>query len=172
MLDALKKQVGGDHYQSMKIQPAEYILANDLGHYEAAAIEYISRWKVKGGVASLEKARQCLQILIDYQRQQNVKPTEPDDGREQRKLIEWIERKGGVVTAREVQQGNRRYKTAQDAESALQELTKAGYGKSFPVSASPKGGRPSSVFRLDNGHQATVDAARAAEQEAKLDASK
>jgi hypothetical protein len=78
MLDALKKQVGGDHYQSMKIQPAEYILANALGHYEAAAIEYISRWKAKGGVASLEKARQCLQILIDYQRQQNAQT--PDIG--------------------------------------------------------------------------------------------
>ena len=66
MLDALKKQVGGDHYQSMEIQPAQYILANDLGHYEASAIEYISRWKTKGGAASLEKAQQCLQILIDH----------------------------------------------------------------------------------------------------------
>jgi hypothetical protein len=74
MLESLKSQVGGDHYQSMKIQPAEYILANGLGHYEAAAVEYISRWQLKGGIASLEKAQQCLQILIDYQRQQDAKP--------------------------------------------------------------------------------------------------
>jgi hypothetical protein len=74
MLDSLKAQVGGDHYKSMKIQPAEYILANGIGHYEAAAIEYISRWQSKGGIASLEKAQQCLQILIDYRRQQDSKP--------------------------------------------------------------------------------------------------
>ena len=64
MIEALQTQVGGDHYQSMKIQPAEYILANGIGHYEAAAIEYISRWQSKGGIASLEKAQQCLQILM------------------------------------------------------------------------------------------------------------
>ena len=78
MIEALKTQVGGDHYQLMKIQPAEYILANGIGHYEAAAIEYISRWQSKGGIASLEKAQQCLQILIDYQRQQDAQP--PDNG--------------------------------------------------------------------------------------------
>ena len=78
MIEALKTQVGGDHYQLMKIQPAEYILANGIGHYEAAAIEYISRGQSKGGIASLEKAQQCLQILIDYQRQQDAQP--PDNG--------------------------------------------------------------------------------------------
>ena len=168
MLEALKAQVGGDHYKSMKIQPAEYILANGIGHYEAAAIEYISRWKMKGGVASLEKAQQCLQILIDYRRQQNVKPTEPDDG-EQRRLIEWIERKGGSVTAREVQQGHRRYKTAQDAEAALEELAAGGLGY-WESSPTGQRGHPTRRFRLDNGHQATVEAARKAQQEAKYNA--
>ena len=149
MLDSLKAQVGGDHYQSMKIQPAEYILANGIGHYEAAAIEYISRWKMKGGVASLEKAQQCLQILIDYRRQQNVKPTEPDDG-EQRRLIEWIERKGGSVTAREVQQGHRRYKTAQDAEAALEELAAGGLGY---WESSPTGQRGHPTRRMPTAHK-------------------
>ena len=66
MLDALTKQIGGDHYTSMEIQPAEYILANTLGHYESTALEYISRWKEKGGVDSLKKAQHALQILIDF----------------------------------------------------------------------------------------------------------
>ena len=35
--------------------------------------------------------------------------SESDDDRDQRRLIEWIERKGGSVTAREVQQGHRRW---------------------------------------------------------------
>ena len=68
--------------------------------------------------------------------------------REQRRLIEWIERKGGVVTAREVQQGHRQYRTAQDAEAALEELTKAGCGDWEPTPPGPKGGRPSRLFRL------------------------
>ena len=66
MLDALKTQVGGVHYASMKIQPAEFILANNLGKYEGDAIEYISRWKNKNGTEDLRKAQQSLQILIDY----------------------------------------------------------------------------------------------------------
>jgi hypothetical protein len=78
MLEALKTQVGGTHYADMKIQPAEYILANEIGHYEAAAIEYISRWQQKGGLASLQKAQQSLQILIDYVAEQDT--LRPDDG--------------------------------------------------------------------------------------------
>ena len=54
--------------------------------------------------------------------------SESDDDREQRRLIEWIERKGRSVTAREVQQGHRQYRTALDAEAALEGLLKAGCG--------------------------------------------
>jgi hypothetical protein len=53
---------------------------------------------------------------------------ESDNDRDRRRLIEWIERKGGSVTAREVQQGHRQYRTAKDAKSSLEELTKAGCG--------------------------------------------
>ena len=103
MIEALKSQVGGDHYQSMKIQPAEYILANGLGHYEAAAIEYISRWQSKGGTASLEKAQQCLQILIDYRRQQDAQP--PDVGHQ-----------ATVAAARAAQQQAQRNATSEHAQ--------------------------------------------------------
>ena len=46
--------------------------------------------------------------------------SESDDDRDQRRRIEWIERKGGSVTAREVQQGHRRYRTADDADAVAQ----------------------------------------------------
>lgn len=53
-----------------------------------------------------------------------------DEGeRALRQLAEWIDRKGGVVTAREVQQGRRAYQTADSAEAALQSLVEVGYGK-------------------------------------------
>jgi hypothetical protein len=84
--------------------------------------------------------------------------SESDDDRDQRRLIEWIERKGGSVTVREVQQGHRQYRTAQDAEAALGELVKAGYGEWHDALPGPKGGRPSRIFRLSTVSTSTQPA--------------
>jgi hypothetical protein len=84
--------------------------------------------------------------------------SESDDDHDQRWLIEWIERKGGSVTAREVQQGHRQYRTAHEAEAALDELAKAGYGQWDDVPPGPKGGRPSRVFRLSTAATSTQPA--------------
>ena len=81
--------------------------------------------------------------------------SESDDDRQQRRLIEWIDRKGGSVTVREVQQGHRRFGTARDAEAALTELEKAGYGHWHAVPPGPYGGRPSRVFRLSSTSTST-----------------
>jgi len=62
---AMQIQVGGDHYKSLKIQPLEYALANDLGICEHAVIKYVSRWKNKGHVDDLRKARHYIDILIE-----------------------------------------------------------------------------------------------------------
>ena len=59
------EQVGGSHYKTMKIQPLEYALQNDLGICEHAVIKYVSRYKVKGGIQDLEKARHYIDILIE-----------------------------------------------------------------------------------------------------------
>jgi hypothetical protein len=61
----MKAQVGGTHYTSMKIQPVEYILANNIGFIEGCVIKYVSRWKAKGGVQDLEKARHFINLLIE-----------------------------------------------------------------------------------------------------------
>ena len=79
--------------------------------------------------------------------------SESDDDRDQRRRIEWIERKGGSVTAREVQQGHRRYRTAEDADAALGELVAAGNGDWHDVASGQKGGQPSRVFRLSTSTQ-------------------
>jgi hypothetical protein len=62
---ALTAQVGGDHYKAMKIQPAEYIHANNIGFLEGNAIKYVSRWKTKGGKADLLKAIHCIQLELE-----------------------------------------------------------------------------------------------------------
>jgi hypothetical protein len=64
---ALELQVGGDHYKSMKIQPMEYILANNLGWAEGNVIKYVTRHRSKGGKQDLEKAIHMLQLIIDLE---------------------------------------------------------------------------------------------------------
>lgn len=57
-------QIGGNHYLKMKIQPIEYILANDLRFLEGNVVKYVSRYKLKNGVEDLKKAKHCLEMLI------------------------------------------------------------------------------------------------------------
>jgi len=72
---------------------------------------------------------------------------ESDGDGDQRRLIEWIERKGSSVSARDVQQGCRWLRTPGAAEEALAELAKDGYGNWEP-SPARKRGQPTRRFRL------------------------
>jgi hypothetical protein len=60
----MSTQVGGSHYKDMPIQPAEYIIRNNIGWAEGCAIAYLSRWRQKGGVQDLEKAKHTIELLI------------------------------------------------------------------------------------------------------------
>jgi hypothetical protein len=60
-------QVAGNHYKDKAIQPWDYIVANNLGYLEGNIIKYVSRWKDKGGVDDLLKARHYLDKLIETQ---------------------------------------------------------------------------------------------------------
>ena len=68
-------QVGGDHYKKLKIQPVEYILANQMGFCEGAIIKYISRWRDKGGVEDLRKIKQFCEFLIEEELKNTPLPT-------------------------------------------------------------------------------------------------
>ena len=67
-MSALDVQVAGGHYKDLKIQPVEYIHANGIGYFEGNVIKYVSRWRSKGGVADLEKARHYIDLLIELER--------------------------------------------------------------------------------------------------------
>ena len=62
---ALEKQEGGSHYKGYSIQPIEYIHANNIPFAEGSVIKYVTRWRDKGGVADLKKARHFLDLLIE-----------------------------------------------------------------------------------------------------------
>jgi len=64
-LKALDTQVGGKHYKDLKIQPIEYILANDLSYCESNIVKYVTRWKSKNGIEDLKKAQHYIEILIE-----------------------------------------------------------------------------------------------------------
>ncbi|ALV64621.1 DUF3310 domain-containing protein [Campylobacter fetus] len=58
------KQIGGNHYQKMDIQPLEFITKNKLDFCEGNIIKYVCRYKDKNGLEDLLKARHYLDILI------------------------------------------------------------------------------------------------------------
>jgi hypothetical protein len=64
-LNATDHQVAGDHYKKLKIQPIEYILANEMQFCEGAIIKYISRWRDKGGIEDLRKIKHFCDFLIE-----------------------------------------------------------------------------------------------------------
>jgi hypothetical protein len=64
---ALRRQEGGAHYKDLPIQPVEYIHANKVGYFEGNVIKYVTRWRVKGGLEDLRKARHYLDLLIELE---------------------------------------------------------------------------------------------------------
>ena len=63
----LSKQVGGGHYKKYKIQPIEFIHANDLPFIEGNIVKYITRWRDKGGVETLNKIKHYVDLLIELE---------------------------------------------------------------------------------------------------------
>jgi len=62
-MDALKKQVGGNHYKSMAIQPIEFIHGNNIPYIEGCIIKYVCRWRRKNGIEDLDKAIHFIELL-------------------------------------------------------------------------------------------------------------
>lgn len=63
----LNTQVGGAHYKRLPIQPVEYVHKNGIPYIEGNIIKYVTRWRDKGGVADLQKARHYLDLLIEFE---------------------------------------------------------------------------------------------------------
>ena len=64
---ALHTQQGGSHYKDLKIQPIEYIHANNIPFAEGCVIKYMTRWRAKGGIKDLEKAKHFIDLLIELE---------------------------------------------------------------------------------------------------------
>ena len=64
---ALDYQIAGDHYRKFVIQPVEFCYHNNIPYLEATAIKYLCRWRDKGGLQDLEKAKHFIDLLIDFE---------------------------------------------------------------------------------------------------------
>lgn len=60
-------QIAGGHYKDLVIQPIEYIHANGIPFAEGCVIKYVTRWRAKGGIPDLEKARHFIDLLIELE---------------------------------------------------------------------------------------------------------
>lgn len=65
--DPLQKQIGGNHYKDLAIQPAEYCQRNGLRFLESNAIKYITRHGSKGKAQDIRKAIHCLELLLEIE---------------------------------------------------------------------------------------------------------
>ena len=64
-MNPYKKQIGGSHYKKMRIQPSQFINANNLPFAEGNAIKYICRHIHKGGKEDLLKAKHYIDMIIE-----------------------------------------------------------------------------------------------------------
>ncbi len=68
---ALDVQIGGSHYKSLAIQPMEYSIANKLDACQHTIIKYVTRFRDKGGIDDLKKARHTIDLLIEFEGKQS-----------------------------------------------------------------------------------------------------
>ena len=74
---------------------------------------------------------------------------ETNQQRETRKLIEYLRKKNGHITVRELTRGPQQYReSAEKAEAALNELVRQGYGHWVDRPPTENGGRPTREFHL------------------------
>jgi hypothetical protein len=62
--DPQAKQVGGEHYKGLAIEPVEYCQRNKMGYCESNAVKYVTRHRLKGGAEDLRKAIHYLELLL------------------------------------------------------------------------------------------------------------
>ena len=66
---ATDTQIGGDHHTKLAIQPMRYSMENRLDALQHTVIKYVTRFRDKNGIEDLEKAKHCIDMLIEYEKE-------------------------------------------------------------------------------------------------------
>jgi DNA polymerase I-like protein with 3'-5' exonuclease and polymerase domains len=100
-------------------------------------------------VASVQAAIELARWFADEAVRVYAMLHESEDDRKLRRLVEWIQRRGGRVTARQLQRSNsRRWPDRDTAECALEDLVRGGLGQWDVSAPSERGGHPMRRFQL------------------------
>ena len=59
------RQIAGSHYKAHRYETWDVIIDWNLGYLDGNAVKYLSRWRLKGGVQDLHKARHYIDKLIE-----------------------------------------------------------------------------------------------------------
>ena len=68
LVSATDTQVGGNHYTKLAIQPMRYSMENGLDALQHTVIKYVTRFRDKNGIEDLERAKHCIDMLIEFER--------------------------------------------------------------------------------------------------------
>ncbi|RMF85049.1 MAG: DUF3987 domain-containing protein [Planctomycetota bacterium] len=113
------------------------------------AVTYIS-------AAAMRRAIQVTEWFKGEARRVYAVLGETEEERSRRRLVEWIDRRGGDVSVRDLTHGLHQYRGHADAAKAeLDALAKAGLGSWTHPAPGPKGGRPSPRFVLNSKNTIT-----------------
>ena len=66
---ATETQIGGNHYTKLAIQPMQYSMKNGLDPLQHTIIKYVTMFRDKAGIEDLEKAKHCIDMLIEYEKE-------------------------------------------------------------------------------------------------------
>lgn len=66
------------HYANKEIEPIDYIIANKLSYCEGNVVKYITRWRGKGGIEDLKKAKQYIDFIIEKEGVPKITDTKDD----------------------------------------------------------------------------------------------
>jgi hypothetical protein len=64
-LNPSTEQIGGAHYKKLKIQVWDFVIANNLDYFQGSIVKYVTRWRDKGWIEDLYKARHFLDKYIE-----------------------------------------------------------------------------------------------------------
>lgn len=65
-MNPLQKQVAGDHYRHMVIQPIQFAMANQWDACASLALKYIVRHLDKAGAVDIDKAIHCCELRMPF----------------------------------------------------------------------------------------------------------
>ena len=80
-MSANDEQVGGTHYKRHSLQPWDVIADMGLDFFQGCIFKYVVRYKSKGGVQDLEKARHYLDKLIELERGRDARGEDQGGGK-------------------------------------------------------------------------------------------